>query len=54
MLADEHRLVADAIAQFLAPAFDLVDVVSDGESLVQRAIESRPDVVLADIERDGS
>lgn len=49
LLADDHRLVAEALKSLLAPDFDLVGVVEDGRELVQKARELRPDVIVADI-----
>lgn len=49
LLADDHRLVAEALKSLLAPEFDLVGVVEDGRELVEKAGELRPDVIVADI-----
>jgi len=49
LLADDHRLVAEALKSLLAPEFDLVGVVGDGRELVEKAAELRPDVIVADI-----
>ena len=49
LLADDHRLVAEALKSLLAPDFDLVGVVEDGRELVRKAGELRPDVIVADI-----
>ena len=49
LLADDHRLVAEALKSLLAPDFDLVGVVEDGRQLVEKAGELRPDVIVADI-----
>src|SRR5215467_4348908 len=42
LIADDHRLVAEAVKNVLG-------VVGDGRSLVQAALEMKPDVVLIDI-----
>ncbi len=49
LLADDHRLVAEALKTLLAPQFDLVSVVVDGRALLEAAAELRPDVIVADI-----
>ena len=49
LLADDHRLVAEALKSLLAPEFDLVGVVGDGRELVEKAAEYQPDVIVADI-----
>ena len=49
LLADDHRLVAEALKSLLAPDFELVGMVEDGRALVQAAQALRPDVIVADI-----
>jgi DNA-binding NarL/FixJ family response regulator len=49
LLADDHRLVAEALKSLLAPEFDLVGVVEDGRALVEAARTLRPDVIVADV-----
>jgi DNA-binding NarL/FixJ family response regulator len=49
LLADDHRLVAEALKSLLAPEFDLVGVVEDGRELVEKAGDFHPDVIVADI-----
>jgi len=49
LLADDHRLVAEALKSLLAPEFDLVGVVEDGRALVEAAGTLRPDVIVADV-----
>ncbi|NWG73552.1 MAG: response regulator transcription factor [Rubrivivax sp.] len=49
LLADDHRMVAEALKSLLAPEFELVGVVEDGRALVEAAAALRPDVVVADI-----
>jgi DNA-binding NarL/FixJ family response regulator len=49
LLADDHRLVAEALKSLLAPEFDLVGMVEDGRELVEKAGELQPDVIVADI-----
>jgi len=49
LLADDHRLVAEALKSLLSPEFDLVGVVEDGRELVEAAGTLRPDVIVADV-----
>lgn len=49
LIADDHKLVAEACKGLLEPEFDVVGVVSNGRALLQAVPESRPDVVILDI-----
>jgi len=49
LLADDHRMFAEGIKGLLAPEFDLLEVVEDGQALLEAAERLRPDVVVADI-----
>ena len=49
LLADDHRLVAEALKSLLSPEFELLAIVEDGRALVAAAKKLRPDVVVADI-----
>jgi len=49
LLADDHRLVAEALQSLLAEEFELVGIVEDGLAMVKAARELRPDVIVADI-----
>src|SRR5215472_15455060 len=49
LIADDHKLVAEACRNLLEPEFDVIAVVPDGCALVQAAEELRPDVVILDI-----
>ena len=49
LLADDHRLVAEALQSLLSTDFELVGVVEDGRELVEEAGKLRPDVIVADI-----
>lgn len=53
ILADDHALVADALAHLLGESCDLVDVLHDGNELVASARRHRPDVILADLAMPG-
>jgi DNA-binding NarL/FixJ family response regulator len=49
LLADDHRLVAEALKGLLSEEFDLVGVVEDGLAMVDAVGRLQPDVVVADI-----
>jgi DNA-binding NarL/FixJ family response regulator len=49
LIADDHKLVAEACKGLLEPEFDVIGVVSDGRALLQAAAELHPDVVILDI-----
>jgi DNA-binding NarL/FixJ family response regulator len=49
LIADDHKLVAEACKNLLEPEFDVVAVVPDGRALLHAAEELRPDVVILDI-----
>lgn len=49
LIADDHILVADACKKLLEPEFEVVGIVADGRTLVQRVGELQPDVVIVDI-----
>lgn len=49
MIADDHRLVAEACKSMLEPEFEVIALVSDGRELLEAAVKLRPDVVVLDI-----
>lgn len=49
LLADDHRLVAEALKSLLSTDYDLVGVVEDGRELIEQAGTLQPDVIIADI-----
>ena len=49
LLADDHRMFAEGIKGLLAPEFELLDVVEDGQALLEAAERLKPDVIVADI-----
>jgi DNA-binding NarL/FixJ family response regulator len=49
LLADDHRMVAEALKTLLTPEFELVGIVEDGLALIEAARKTRPDVIVADI-----
>jgi|HubBroStandDraft_6_1064221.scaffolds.fasta_scaffold39553_1 DNA-binding NarL/FixJ family response regulator len=49
VIADDHKLVAEACKKLLEPEFEVVGTVSDGLALLQAVSELRPNVVILDI-----
>ncbi len=48
-IADDHRAIRDRAVQQLAPAFDVVGAVEDGQALLAAVAALDPDVVILDI-----
>lgn len=49
LIADDHTLIAELCKKLLEPEFEVVGTVNNGRSLVQAAVESKPDVIIVDI-----
>lgn len=49
LIADDHKLLAEACKKMLEPEFEVIGVVTDGRALVRTALELRPDVAIIDI-----
>src|SRR5262245_23018855 len=49
LLADDHRLVREALAKLLEPSCDVVGTVADGRALLAAAPQLRPDIAVLDI-----
>lgn len=49
LLADDHRLVRELLAQVLESGCEVVGAVADGRALLDAAPELRPDIVVLDI-----
>jgi len=49
LLADDHKLILEAIKNLLEPEFEVIETVFDGRALISRAIELNPDVIVMDI-----
>jgi DNA-binding NarL/FixJ family response regulator len=49
IIADDHRMVAEGVQHILDEDFDLLDIVSDGEELIDAVQRLQPDLVVADI-----
>jgi DNA-binding NarL/FixJ family response regulator len=49
LLADDHTLVVEALTKLLEDEFEIVNVVTDGISLLRQAPLLKPDVVVLDL-----
>jgi DNA-binding NarL/FixJ family response regulator len=49
LIADDHTLVAEACRNLLEPEFEVVGIVDNGRTLLERARELKPAVVILDI-----
>ena len=49
LLADDHKLMAEALQHLLQADFDVVGTVSDGRALIKAAAELKPELVVVDI-----
>jgi len=49
VIADDHRMVAEGVQHILDEDFELVDIVGDGEALIESVQRLQPDLVVADI-----
>jgi DNA-binding NarL/FixJ family response regulator len=49
LIADDHRLLADACKGMLEPEFAVVGILDDGRDLLDAAFTVKPDVIILDI-----
>ena len=49
LLADDHLLVAQSVRQFLQTNFEVIGIAHDGKTMLDLALQHKPDVVVADI-----
>ena len=49
LLADDHKMFAEALSKLLSPAYDVVGTASNGRELITFARELNPDVILLDV-----
>jgi len=49
LLADDHTLVAEAFSRLLEPQFDVLGTATDGRTLLEKAAQLKPDVILLDL-----
>jgi DNA-binding NarL/FixJ family response regulator len=53
LLADDHAIVAEGLRLLLQDHCELLGILSDGPSLVDAAVQYKPDVIVADISMPG-
>lgn len=49
LIADDHTMIVDAFRKLLEPHYKIVATVPDGRSLLEKAPELKPDVIIVDI-----
>jgi DNA-binding NarL/FixJ family response regulator len=49
LLADDHAMVVEGLANLLKDRFDLVGTVGDGSAMIEAARKLCPDVIIADV-----
>ena len=49
LLADDHRMLVDALKGILEPRCDVVGTVGDGRALLEAAAKLQPDIIVLDI-----
>lgn len=49
LLADDHTMIASALRKVLEPEYEVIGQVEDGHTLLKRASELNPDLVLMDV-----
>ena len=49
LLVDDHAILVEALRKLLESDFDVVGSAADGRSMVEMALELKPDVVLLDL-----
>lgn len=49
VVADDNKDIREQVARLLEPEFEVVEMVEDGEALIEAALQSRADVCVTDI-----
>jgi DNA-binding NarL/FixJ family response regulator len=49
LLADDHKIVVEALSALLTKSYHLVGTAYDGRSLVEEALRLQPDIIVSDI-----
>jgi DNA-binding NarL/FixJ family response regulator len=49
LVADDHSMMCAGLQKILEPEYEVISSVGDGRSLVKKAVELKPDVVLVDV-----
>src|SRR6266576_359383 len=53
LIADDHEIFRRGLRDLLSKSFDVVDEAREGGEAIDKAISSRPDVVVMDINMPG-
>jgi DNA-binding NarL/FixJ family response regulator len=53
LVADDHKLLAEACRSILEPQYQVVRILTDGNALLEAAFTLRPDVIVLDIAMPG-
>jgi len=53
LLADDHPLMVERVKTLLETEFDVVGVAHDGWEMIEKAVQLRPDIIVADISMPG-
>jgi DNA-binding NarL/FixJ family response regulator len=48
LIADDHRLYADALRSMLSPSYEIVGIATNGRELTELAVQFKPDLVVTD------
>ena len=49
LIADDHRMLAEAFERILAENYEVIGKVADGRELIDAAVRLKPDVIVLDI-----
>jgi DNA-binding NarL/FixJ family response regulator len=49
LIADDHTFVAEACVTLLEPEFEVVGIVADGQALLEKAPDLKPDIIVLDV-----
>jgi DNA-binding NarL/FixJ family response regulator len=49
LIADDHQILAEGVRSLLEPKFEVVDVVANGQELLESAKTHLPDIIVADV-----
>ncbi len=49
LIADDHQILAEGVRSLLESEFEVVDVVANGQELIESAKAHLPDIIVADV-----
>jgi DNA-binding NarL/FixJ family response regulator len=49
LIADDHKIVTEALASLLKESFELVGTVHNGYALIEAALRLKPDIIVSDV-----